>query len=109
MPEATFHVDPAHPALAGHFPGQPILPGVVLIDEVMRLAEVTPAAGDADHALPFTTRYTLVTAKFHRPARPGDRLTIRLDTLPSGAIAFVVTQSHHKMASGSFARKLRAA
>ncbi len=30
-----FAVEPAHPALPGHFPGHPIVPGVLLLDRVM--------------------------------------------------------------------------
>jgi len=30
-----FTVENEHPALPGHFPGQPIVPGVLLLDQVM--------------------------------------------------------------------------
>ncbi|MEJ6022743.1 hypothetical protein [Ramlibacter sp. PS4R-6] len=40
-----FEVPAAHPSLAGHFPGNPIVPGVLLLDHVMaRLAAVTGRA-----------------------------------------------------------------
>ena len=32
--EQTFCIDAAHPALPGHFPGQPLVPGVILLEQV---------------------------------------------------------------------------
>ena len=32
-------IDAAHPALAGHFPGRPVVPGVVLLDRVLDAAQ----------------------------------------------------------------------
>ena len=32
----TVTIAAEHPALAGHFPGAPILPGVLLLDEMVR-------------------------------------------------------------------------
>lgn len=33
--EFGFAVEPTHPALPGHFPGHPIVPGVLLLDHVL--------------------------------------------------------------------------
>lgn len=57
-----------HPAAAGHFPGNPIVPGAAL------LAEALQAVGrDARQDLS-TAR--VASAKFPSPARPGERIDV---------------------------------
>jgi len=41
----TVTIGAEHPALAGHFPGAPILPGVLLLDEMLRAVEQAQACG----------------------------------------------------------------
>ncbi len=69
-----------HPSAEGHFPGNPIVPGAVLLDEVLQ-------AIGADEGHDFTS-VEILSAKFLRPVRPGDRLIIRWSTLASGATKF---------------------
>jgi len=62
-----------HPALAGHFPGDPIVPGVVLLEEIMQaLAE---AGGE------YRLR-GIPLVKFITPLKPGQAFTIEW-TLPT--------------------------
>jgi 3-hydroxymyristoyl/3-hydroxydecanoyl-(acyl carrier protein) dehydratase len=37
--EASIRIAKDHPALAGHFPGQPVVPGVLLLDRLLDAAE----------------------------------------------------------------------
>jgi 3-hydroxyacyl-[acyl-carrier-protein] dehydratase len=64
---AVLRIAPDHPAFAGHFPGNPILPGAWLLAEVVR--EITAAAGAAAPC-------SIKSAKFFRPVRPGDSVEI---------------------------------
>ena len=64
-----FQFDATEPFFAGHFPGQPILPGVFQLEMVRQAAEETLK-------LPVVIR-AVRKAKFQRPIRPGE--TVRLE------------------------------
>ena len=63
-----FGFDATEPFFDGHFPGQPILPGVFQLEMVRSAAEWM-----LNRSLAIST---VRKAKFHRPIRPGD--TVRL-------------------------------
>jgi len=69
-----------HPALPGHFPGNPIIPGAVL------LSEATEAIAQDLAAPPGSIQVR--SAKFLRPVRPGDRVLIRFDRDERDGIRF---------------------
>jgi len=57
-----------HPSLAGHFPDQPLVPGVLILDEV--LAALRDRRKDCQFA-------AIPAVKFLRPLEPERRFTIR--------------------------------
>lgn len=65
--EIDFAAD--HPTAAGHFPGNPILPGALLLDAV--LIAITGGA-DGNNRAGLSVR----SVKFLRAVRPGSRLKI---------------------------------
>jgi 3-hydroxyacyl-[acyl-carrier-protein] dehydratase len=91
----TVLVPPQHPAFDGHFPGAPLLPGVVLLDEMLRaVAEARPGRGA-------TAGWTIATAKFLQPVRPGDALTLEHEALTNGAIRFAIRSAGRAVATGT--------
>lgn len=67
-----FTVGHDHPALPGHFPGAPIVPGVVLLEQVL-------VAIEARHGEPGGLRLPVV--KFLQPLFPGEEAEVDLTEL----------------------------
>ena len=85
----TLHVPPQHPAFEGHFPGAPLLPGVVLLDEML-------------HAVPAGSGWSIANAKFLHPVRPGETLTLEHEPpLANGAVRFTIRSAGQPVASGT--------
>lgn len=93
--ESALPVAADHPSFAGHFPGHPILPGVVLLAEVMA-AVATGADGPA-------SRWSIASAKFLAPVAPGTALTLVREDAPGG-VRFEVRAGERVVAAGLLAR-----
>lgn len=89
----TFTIEPTHPALPGHFPGNPLVPGVVLLERVL------DAARDALGREPELAELSQV--KFLTPLRPGEQADVALE-LAGTRLAFRVTRGEQLLAAGEF-------
>ena len=58
--------------LDGHFPGNPIVPGVILCEIMAQSACVLLVEGITDGSIPYFTG--LSTVRFKNPVRPGDTI-----------------------------------
>jgi len=82
--EFVWAVPPDHLAFAGHFPGRPIVPGVVLLDQALLFA--AQMRGEAGR-----TGWQIAQAKFFVPVGPGQTLRFALQTTARGTVALSVT------------------
>jgi 3-hydroxymyristoyl/3-hydroxydecanoyl-(acyl carrier protein) dehydratase len=87
-----------HPAFDGHFPGQPVLPGVALLAEVLEAARAEPALRACIGAAP-----KLAIVKFLAPVGPGARLAISF-RLGARVLEWQVGDGTREVASGQIAR-----
>ena len=86
-----------HPTFSGHFPGAPVLPGVVLLAEVIDAVHarsgLRPASAGGDAVL------TVDHVKWLAPVGPGDRLVLALAARGDG-VDFDVSRDDTPVARG---------
>jgi len=91
---SILHIPAHHPSLAGHFPGMPLLPGVVLLDKAL------------NHIAKNFTLNTcrLDNVKFLHPVIPdeveGIHLTLKYTQNHKGTIHFSIMDAEHIFVSG---------
>lgn len=85
----------SHPALPGHFPGHPVVPGVVLLDAV--IAALMRHTGRSVRVTGFPA------IKFLAPLLPEREFEIRVSAKPNGQAAFDVVADNTTLASGTVA------
>lgn len=74
-----------HPALPGHFPGNPLVPGVVVLERVAAALKAWRG-----------TAVVKLDAKFMQPLRPGEEATIALEE-EGARVRFEVTRANGRV------------
>jgi 3-hydroxymyristoyl/3-hydroxydecanoyl-(acyl carrier protein) dehydratase len=80
-----------HPSLAGHFPGRPLVPGVVLLEEVV--LALAALRGEA-------RLVAVVNVKFLAPLGPGEAFTVSFRDPTAGDVTFRCQRAGQVLAQG---------
>jgi 3-hydroxyacyl-[acyl-carrier-protein] dehydratase len=69
------------PFFQGHFPGYPIMPGVLVVEAMAQAGGIIMMAEIPDRATKLVVFTGIERAKFRRPVMPGDQLRIEVTVL----------------------------
>jgi len=94
----TLAISTDHPALPGHFPGHPVVPGVVVLDEVIETLGEQYGQRVVVTGLP--------SVKLSSPLLPEELLTITIELEDSETAAFTCRVGNRLVASGSIRFRL---
>lgn len=87
----SFIIKNTHPSLKGHFPGNPIVPGVVILDEVIQIIKTVK---------PDFTIKTLPIVKFTQPLLAEQTVLVEIKQKTDTAISFSCSHNDIKLATG---------
>jgi len=83
---ALKNVSHNEPFFVGHFPGHPVMPGVLIVEALAQagilLAHACGGFDPERHVVYFAA---IDSVKFRRPVRPGDQLRLEVEPLRRGA------------------------
>ncbi|GAB4517294.1 MAG: 3-hydroxyacyl-ACP dehydratase FabZ [Haliangiales bacterium] len=82
---AVKNVSMGEPFFQGHFPGMPIMPGVLIVEAMAQAGGVLAArTSDYDPETQVVMFVTIDKVKFRKPVTPGDQLVLEVVPLRKG-------------------------
>ena len=92
----SFTIKSTHPSLKGHFPKNPIVPGVVILDEVINIVKSLK---------PDFTIDAIPTVKFIHPLLPEQQVSVEINEKNITSISFNCTFNKIKLVTGQLTLK----
>ena len=92
----TFTIQASHPSLKGHFPNNPIVPGVVILDEVINIVKKLK---------PERTIESLPRVKFTHPLLAEQQVTVEITEKSGNKISFNCCHDEIKLVTGQLTLK----
>lgn len=96
--ETFLHFPAEHPVFSGHFPGKPMVPGVLLLDAALLAATAHQAQNPAGPV----PRCQVTSAKFLSPVLPGETLSVCCTPTTGGQTRFDISAAGRQVATGTF-------
>ncbi|GFO61593.1 3-hydroxyacyl-[acyl-carrier-protein] dehydratase FabZ [Geomonas silvestris] len=70
------------PFFQGHFPGHPVMPGVLIIEAMAQVAAIMAYLATDDNEKDKVSYFMAIdNARFRKPVKPGDTLRIEIETI----------------------------
>ena len=79
---AVKNVTMNEPFFQGHFPGHPVMPGVLIIEAMAQVAAIMAYISSGNEAASKVSYFMAIdNARFRKPVKPGDTLRIEIETI----------------------------
>lgn len=92
--EYSFTIQTTHASLKGHFPNNPVIPGVIILDEIINIIKTIK---------PEFTVNSIPMVKFIHPLLPEQKVIVEITEKTETTISFSCSHNNTKLVTGQLA------